>query len=175
MFPRTHWADSGDQKGRAMRRIIPIMGGLALILSGTALGQGGLPTDVFETAFGELRITFVGHGSLFFTFQGKVIHVDPVSQYGDYTAMPKADLILITHEHRDHLDEKAIGSISKKETVIVGSSAVAEVFRGAISMANGDVKEFLGLKVEAVPAYNLVHMRSLGSLTIPRGEEMAMS
>jgi L-ascorbate metabolism protein UlaG (beta-lactamase superfamily) len=142
---------------------------LVTLLVGVSWGQGGLPTDVFETTSGELRITFVGHGSLFFTFQGKVIHVDPVSQYGDYTAMPKADLILITHEHRDHLDEKAIGSISKKETVIVGSSAVAEVFREAISMANGDVKEFLGLKVEAVPAYNLVHMRSPGVPYHPKG------
>ena len=64
-----------------------------------------------------------------------MIHVDPVSQCGDYTAMPKADPILITHEHRDPLDERAIGSISKKETIMVGNSAGVEDVRGAMSMA----------------------------------------
>ena len=43
---------------------------LVTLLVGVSWGQGGLPTDVLETASGELRITFVGHGSLFFTFQG---------------------------------------------------------------------------------------------------------
>ena len=46
--------------------------------------------------------------SLMFTYSGKLIDVDPVSMYADYSALPKADLILITHEHPDHLDTKAI-------------------------------------------------------------------
>ena len=57
-------------------------------------------TDVIPTASGDLKITFIGHGTLMFTFGGKVIHVDPWSQLADYGMLPKADLVLITHEHR---------------------------------------------------------------------------
>jgi hypothetical protein len=55
-------------------------------------------TDVIPTASGDLKITFIGHGTLMFTFGGKVIHVDPWSQLADYGMLPKADLVLITHE-----------------------------------------------------------------------------
>ena len=65
---------------------------------------GQFDKEVIPTQAGPLEITLIGHGALMFTFGGKVIHVDPVNQYADYSKMPKADLILITHEHRDHLN-----------------------------------------------------------------------
>jgi hypothetical protein len=60
---------------------------------------------------GDLEITFIGHGSLMFTFNGKVIHVDPFSKLAEYSKLSKADMLLITHEHRDHLDLKAMEAI----------------------------------------------------------------
>ena len=53
--------------------------------------------DIIKTTKGDLRLTFIGHGTLMFSFDGKVIHIDPVSRYADYKQLPKADLILITH------------------------------------------------------------------------------
>ena len=98
-----------------------------------------------------------------------MIHVDPVGQYGDYSQMPKADLVLVTHEHRDHLDIKAIELLRKNQTQILANKASADQIQGATAMANGEVKEVLGLRLEAVPAYNLVHMRSPGVPYHPRG------
>ena len=69
-------------------------------------------TDTLATSGGELKTTFIGHGTLMFRFDGKVIHVDPVGRYADYSRLPKADLILVTHEHGDHLDKEAIGKIT---------------------------------------------------------------
>ncbi|MEJ5377151.1 MAG: MBL fold metallo-hydrolase [bacterium] len=133
-------------------------------------GQSGYPPDLFPTSQGELRIDFVGHGSLYLSFAGKVIHVDPVSQYGDYTKLPKADLILVTHEHRDHLDLEAIKILCKQDTKILANKAVAAQISGAIAMENNDVKDFFGLKIEAIAAYNLVHMRSPGVPYHPKGQ-----
>ena len=125
--------------------------------------------DTISTSGGNLEITFIGHGTLMFKFKGKIIHVDPTSWFGDYTKMPKADMVLITHEHRDHLDTKALESIRTENSVIVLTETCASRVNGGIVMANGDEKVLAGLPIEAVPAYNIVHMRSAGMPYHPKG------
>lgn len=111
-------------------------------------------SDVYETTKGNLTISFIGHGTLMFQFDGKTIQVDPWSKLADYSALPKADLILITHAHGDHLDTAAIRKTSKAGTVLIVTSEVAgKINRGEV-MKNGDSKTVLGLTVDAVPAYN---------------------
>jgi L-ascorbate metabolism protein UlaG (beta-lactamase superfamily) len=117
-----------------------------------------------------LKITFVGHATLVFTFGGKVIHVDPVSREADYAKMPKADIILITHEHSDHLDPQAIAMIRKPGTVILLPEKCASAVTGGTVMKSGDVRTVEGLKIEAVPAYNIAHKRPSGQPFHPRGE-----
>jgi L-ascorbate metabolism protein UlaG (beta-lactamase superfamily) len=119
-------------------------------------------TDVVKTAGGKLEITFIGHGTLMFTFGGKIIHVDPFSRLTDYSKLPQADMILLTHEHRDHLDLKALDNLRADKTKIILTKNCAQQVKGGIIMQNGDMKTVDGLKIEAVPAYNLVHMRSEG-------------
>lgn len=117
-------------------------------------------TDVVKTADGDLEITFIGHGTLMFTFGGKIIHVDPFSRLADYSKLPKADMIFLTHEHSDHLDLKALENLRTEKTKIILTANCAQQVKGGIVMQNGDVKTVDGLKIEAVAAYNLVHMRS---------------
>ncbi|MHC4324229.1 MAG: MBL fold metallo-hydrolase [Planctomycetota bacterium] len=124
--------------------------------------------DIIKTNAGDLKIIFIGHGTLMFTFSGKTIHVDPVSREADYADMPKADIILLTHEHGDHLDTKAIEILRKEGTQLVLTKACAERIEGLV-MANGDTKTVQGMKIEAVPAYNVVHMRSAGNPFHPKG------
>ncbi len=115
--------------------------------------------DTFATAAGDLTITFIGHGTLMLRLADKVIHVDPWTRLADYGRLPKADLVLITHDHRDHLDPKAIEAVKKSRTVVVLTEKCAENLKGGTVMANGDTKTVDGIEIEAVPAYNLVHMR----------------
>jgi L-ascorbate metabolism protein UlaG (beta-lactamase superfamily) len=126
-------------------------------------------TDVVKTAGGKLEITFIGHGTLMFSFGGKIIHVDPFSRLADYSKLPQADLILLTHEHRDHLDMKALERLRTDKSKIILTENCAQQVKGGVIMQNGDVRTVDGLKIEAVPAYNLVHMRSEGVPFHPKG------
>jgi len=126
-------------------------------------------TDVFETDSGKLEITFIGHGTLMFRFGEMVIHMDPWTKLADYNTLPKADIILLTHEHRDHLDPEAIRILSGEKTDIVLSQTCAEKISGGTVMKNGDVLTVKGIKIEAVPAYNLIHKREDGSPFHPKG------
>lgn len=129
-------------------------------------------TDVFETSGGDLGISFIGHGTLMFEFNDMVIHVDPVMREADYSKMPDADLILVTHHHGDHLDLTAINHTRKEDCPVVMTQTCLdqlEDFQGAILMGNGDVKTVKGLHIEAVPAYNIEHKRSGGEPFHPKG------
>ena len=134
-----------------------------------AAAQADFKTDILKTSQGDLEITFIGHASLMFGFKGKIIHVDPFGQMADYSKLPQADMIILTHDHRDHMDPEALESIRTQKTILVLTEACAQKIKGGIVMQNGDVKTVEGLKIEAVPAYNLVHMRSEGVPYHPKG------
>jgi L-ascorbate metabolism protein UlaG (beta-lactamase superfamily) len=142
---------------------------MALGLAGFAAARQKFEKDVIPTAKGDLEITFLGHGTLMMTFGGKTIHVDPYGEAGDYSSLPKADLIFITHEHFDHLDPAALKAIMKPETTVVATKACIGELPKAIIMANGDTRTVLGLPVEAVPAYNVAHKRPDGNPFHPKG------
>ena len=87
--------------------------------------------DTVETSKGPLKITPLFHGSVMLEFDGKVIHVDPWSQ-ADYTGIPKADLIVITHTHADHMDAALLKILRKESTIIVGPPAVTDTLNGTV-------------------------------------------
>ena len=126
-------------------------------------------TDVIPTSEGDLEITFLGHGSLLFAFNGKTIYVDPWSRVADYSKLPEADIVLVTHEHQDHLDLQALASVRTDETAVVLTETCARQVEGGIMMQNGDVQTVKGVQVDAVPAYNVVHKRENGQPFHPRG------
>ena len=125
--------------------------------------------DVIPTIVGDLEITFLGHGSLMLALKEQVIYVDPFGQVADYAQLPPADLILITHEHPDHLDLRALASIRREKTTVVLTKTCAEQVKGGIVMQNGDTRTVNGLRIEAVPAYNLIHKRENGQPFHPKG------
>ncbi|MCA1961192.1 MAG: MBL fold metallo-hydrolase [Desulfomonile sp.] len=142
---------------------------LALATAGTSV-QAAFETDVIKTSAGDLKITFIGHGTLMFEFGGKAIHVDPWSKLADYGTLPKANLVLITHEHQDHLDIEALKKVRDDKTPCVLTEICAKKVNGGTVMHNGDVKTVEGIKIEAVPAYNLVHKRDNGQPFHPKGQ-----
>ena len=125
--------------------------------------------DIIKTELGELTITCIGHGTLMMACGGKVVHVDPWTKLADYSRLPKADIVLITHDHGDHLDAQAIDLIKKADTQILISKSCEGKIVGGMVMENGQTKDIAGLKIEAVPAYNLEHKRPDGQPFHPKG------
>lgn len=126
-------------------------------------------TDTINTSAGDLKITFIGHASLMFEFNKKIIYVDPVSLFGDFSKLSIADLILVTHDHPDHLDLKTIELIKKKETQLICNEASQVNLVGSEVLKNGGKTSFKGIDVFAVPAYNLIHKRENGEAFHSKG------
>ena len=102
-------------------------------------------------------------------FDGRTIHVDPFSRVADYATLPKADVVLITHEHGDHMDLEALASVRTGETEVILTEICAKQVEGGVVMRNGDMLTVHEVVIEAVPAYNLVHKRENGQPFHPRG------
>ena len=143
--------------------------GLCAIIGSSALFAQN-KSDILETSEGPLTMHFLGHGSVYFEFQGKTIYVDQFSRVADFSLLPKADAILITHEHGDHLDLDAISKIRTPRTIV----GVSPVCRGKVERSTmiriGATKNIGGFHVSAEPAYNLVHMREDGEPYHAKGQ-----
>ncbi len=125
-------------------------------------------TDVVKTSQGDVSITPIQHGSVMLEIDGKIWHVDPWSG-GDYSSRPKADVILITDIHGDHMDPKAIAAIKKSTTVIVAPQAVSETVTEAKAVGNGERITVSGVEIEAVPMYSLTRGPEAGKLYHDKG------
>jgi len=143
---------------------------LLFFASNPALSTAQFEKDVLPTSGGELEITFLGHGTLMLSYEGKIIHIDPYSKVADYSRLPRADIILLTHHHRDHLDPVALELVRTDKSTVLLSQLCSQSLNGGIIMNNGDFQVISGIKVEAVPAYNLVHKRDTGEVFHPKGE-----
>ena len=116
--------------------------------------------DVFQTKTGKsVRFQALMHASIRITYDGLEFQIDPVRQLGerttDYASMPKADYILVTHEHRDHFDKAALEQLTAADTRLITNARCAEMAGRGEVMANGDSLQLAeGITLEAVPAYN---------------------
>lgn len=128
------------------------------ILAAAALAL--FPATDFPTPAGPpVTVTCLKHATLHVRYDGLEIHIDPVSTgippATDYASFPKADLLLVTHEHFDHFDRAAIAALSKDDTTIVANPAVHGMLGTGTALANGDRLQWRpDVSIEAVPAYN---------------------
>jgi L-ascorbate metabolism protein UlaG (beta-lactamase superfamily) len=149
-----------------MKRFITAL--MLISLTGM-LSKAQIQKDTFTTNKGDLEIWHIGHGTLMFKFADQVIHVDPFSRQADYNQLPKADLILITHEHGDHLDTAAINAIRTASSDIILTSVCQNIIGEGQAIGNHESTTWNNLLIEAVPAYNQIHKRDDGEFYHPKG------
>ena len=118
------------------------------------------PTDTFKTQNGkDVVITAIKHASLRIQYDGLEIQIDPVGKgcppATDYAAFPKADIILVTHEHFDHFDREAIAALQKDDTQIFANPSVRKMLGSGTALTNGESRVIRqDISLTAVPAYN---------------------
>ena len=144
-----------------------IAAGLLLPLAASA--QELFQSDIIKTAAGELKMTFIGHASLMFEFGGMNIYFDPVMREADYSKMPSADLILITHEHSDHFDLEALKNIRTAKTILICPPVCKKAAGTCSVIKNGEKIVKRGITIQAIPAYNILHKRRNGQPFHPKG------
>ncbi len=129
--------------------------------------------DTLHTQSGELSIHFVGHASLYLILQNKVIHIDPWSRVANYDTLPKADLILLTHQHRDHLDTIALNAITRTDTYMIIAPVCLDHLKPKVAyetITNDQSTKWENIGIEAVAAYNILHKRPNGVPYHPKEE-----
>lgn len=143
---------------------------LAICCATPTIAAAAFEKDLIPTTAGGLEITFLGHGSLMLQIGGKTIHVDPYGKVADYDKLPKADLILITHEHQDHLDPEALQRVRTAKTAVILTQKSSDKVDGGVLMKNGGRRIVAEVPIEAVAAYNLAHKRENGQPFHTKGE-----
>lgn len=151
-----------------MRSLALVLFGLSVILAHHEVAWSAAEPQVFQTSAGDVKITPLNHASTLIEAGGKTIYLDPAKPV-KFDALPKADLILITDIHGDHMDPDAIKAISKSGTEIISSPAVAQTVTTAKSLANGEKTTWQTWTIEAIPAYNLKRGPAPGKLFHDKG------
>jgi L-ascorbate metabolism protein UlaG (beta-lactamase superfamily) len=143
------------------RYIIPMLIVITITMGVSAMeGATSFASDSFVTPSGKLEIVFIGHATLAMQLGNFKIHVDPQTRYTDYSRWEKADLILITHEHGDHLDMNAIKALSGPQTLVITTQAVRNKLGLGEVLEHGPVRMEGPFAITAVPAYNVTPGRT---------------
>ncbi len=126
----------------------------------------GHESHVFETSLGAITVHPISHASLVLETPVGTIYVDPVGEIEQYSGLPAADLILVTHEHGDHFSVDTLAALMADNlaTPLISNPAVREKLTKNLSgmasvLANGDSTTFADMSIEAIPAYNITEGR----------------
>src|ERR1700730_12414804 len=151
---------------RGKMKPIPIL--MCFLFALSPLAHTATQAQIFPTSAGPIRITPLNHASTLIEAGGKAIYVDPAKPV-KFSEHPRADLILITDIHADHMDPDSIKDISKAETDILAPPAVVQTVARTKPIANGETKPWQDWIIEAVPAYNLKRGPAPGKLFHDKG------
>jgi L-ascorbate metabolism protein UlaG (beta-lactamase superfamily) len=166
-----------------MKSILGVFACAAMaVFSVAAHAQMAGSAQTFKSKAGPIKITPIYHAAMVIEAGGKVIIVDPAKP-AVFSGVPKADLVLVTDVHGDHLDPDLIATVSKSDTELIAPSAVVKLC-GARSMDqtipitaitkclqlnNGERDTWGAFTIEAVPMYNLTRGPAAGKLYHDKG------
>jgi L-ascorbate metabolism protein UlaG (beta-lactamase superfamily) len=144
-----------------LRTISATLSGVVIAVSVPLSLAAPVPVQTFATAAGVVKITPIYHAAAMIQVGGDIIYIDPVRP-ANINGLPPADLILITHDHPDHMNPANIAALSKAGTKIIAPAAVQQTVASARVIANGESMTWRKWKITAVPMYNIARMMPNG-------------
>ncbi|MGH9354934.1 MAG: MBL fold metallo-hydrolase [Terriglobia bacterium] len=101
----------------------------------------------------------------------KVIYIDPFR----LKSQDKADLVLLSHDHFDHLSREDLEKVCTPETQIIASPLCKDGLKGlhvkkTTFLQAGQKVDVDGVEVKAVPAYNTNKFREPGKAFHPKDQ-----
>ncbi|MFC0605778.1 MBL fold metallo-hydrolase [Winogradskyella pulchriflava] len=102
----------------------------------------------------------ISHGTLVLEIEDQTIYIDPTGGQDAFKDQKKPTLVLITDIHGDHLSIETLEALDINEVTLIAPAAVAEklpndICETIVTLNNGDSYDFEGVKIEAIPMYNL--------------------
>ena len=140
-----------------MRKLFILMSLFSMLFGCAKKSATAYPQDTITAADGsQITFTFYAHASLGIAWNGLQLYVDPVGEF-DWDSQPKADAVLVTHSHYDHLEVATIERLQKQNTVILCDKTSAEAFEhDCVTMLPRAISMPVeGVTVRAVAAYNI--------------------
>ncbi len=150
-------------KMRILLRAIWLMPTLGLFAlpgpTSNAAENAGARGDRLSTSAGDVVINPINHATLELGWNNLVILVDPVGGVERFRKFASPNLILLTDIHGDHFNVDTLKALSTATTRLVGPAAVvkqlpSELQSKAVTLTNGASTELLGVRLEAIAAYN---------------------
>lgn len=145
------------QTRRQFLNTTAVMGGITLLPF--AAMAAAHSADTYETANGAITVHPIAHATIVIETPAGVIYVDPVGDASLYAEMPKADLILVTHEHGDHYNAETLAALMGDTATLITNPAVLAMLpdplkANASAIANGESTAWNDVGIDAIPAYN---------------------
>lgn len=117
-------------------------------------------SDTYATKKGDLTVIPVFHAATVLQWNNLTLYVDPYGGAERYKSMKTPDLVLITHEHGDHLDESTLSGLDLSKTELIAPQKVVDqlknkTFAKITVLPNGKNLTVKNIKIESVGAYNI--------------------
>ncbi len=157
------------RKNAVLSALVGLIAGVTLAATSPVMAAAPASTDKMATSNGDLVIHPVSHATMALSWNGKTIYVDPAPAPGSaagadgaagFQGLPPADFILVGHQHGDHFSVPALQKLVSANTVLVVPQDIADKLPADLKakakvLANGMSTDIAGVKIEAVPAYNV--------------------
>src|SRR5207244_2988630 len=122
------WFSDMKKREHFMGNIITSLAAVLVLIGvqGVVAGEQQFIGDHIPTTAGDLIIHPVEHATFLMSWAGKTIYVDPVGGKKPFDQFDRADLVLITDIHGDHLNPETVGFVTTEKSAIVAPKAVAD-------------------------------------------------
>lgn len=109
---------------------------------------------------GDVSLKPIRHASIIMETPAGVIYCDPVGEPVMYSGMPKPDVVLVTHEHGDHLSNDVLASVMTDDTMLITNAGAHAKMSGDVAakakvIGNGESMDVGTMTLDAIPAYNI--------------------